>query len=98
MNLLSSAVAKGLENIDTYVLHLKQQCFLTFFDFVHPCHRFLHPHPHKCECIADVTIIVVHGMFIVRPRYLRICSTTLSTAMISAIQQIDYDHKICYDY
>jgi len=36
-------------------------------------------------------------MFIIKPLYMHICSTS-STAMLSAIQQIDYDHQIWYGY
>jgi len=32
-------------------------CFLTFFGFVHPCHRLLHSHSPYCECMSHMTII-----------------------------------------
>jgi len=35
------------------------QCFLTFFDFVHPNHWLLHSHSPYCECTANVTTIIV---------------------------------------
>jgi len=29
--------------------HSLDQCFLTFFGFVYPCHRLLHYHSPHCE-------------------------------------------------
>ena len=44
----------------TFALHSLHQCFLTFFGFIHPCHRLLHSHSPYCEYMTDATIIIMH--------------------------------------
>jgi len=45
--------------------------------------------------MAGVTIIIVHRVLIVRPRYLLYF---IHSSMHSAMQQIGYDHQIRFDY
>jgi len=69
-----------------------RQCFLTFSGFVHPCLRLLHSHSPYCECMADVTVITVHRMFIVIPHYLLF----FINSVLSAMQQIGYDLQMWF--
>jgi len=60
---------------------------LNLFCFVHPCHLLPHSHSPYYEYMADVPTIIVHRMFIVKPRYL----FYLIHSMLSAMQRIGYD-------
>jgi len=44
--------------------------------------------------MADVTIVIVHRVLIVRPRYL----LYFINSMLSAMQQIGYDLQTWFDY
>jgi len=71
----------------------QDQCFLTFCGFVHPWYRLLHFHSPYCECMADVTIIIIHRVFSVKPRYL----LYFIHSMLSAMQQIGNDPQMWFD-
>ena len=71
-----------------------RQCFSTFSGFVHACHPLLHSHSPHYEYMADLPTIIVHRMFIVKPRYL----LYLIHSMLSTMQRMGQDLQGWLDY
>ena len=85
------------DHLDGKYVYSLAQCFLSFFGFVHLCHRLLHSHSPCCKCTPDVTIIMVHRMFIASSDEV-ICSV-LSTACFPPCKKLTtiFKHSLIAD-